>query len=223
MTRILLKLMLLAMMLLLPVRDIFCGEGILCLGNGRKLQGNMYMTDEGDVMVLFDRGKMLFGRNEIRKVIFLKRGGRNEDRYDGLIIKYAFEYNVPPSLAKAVIKAESGFNPRAVSHKGAKGLMQLMPATAAELGVYSLFDPERNICAGMRYLGMQLKGFDGNTDRALAAYNAGPEAAGKPRGKLPAETRKYIRSVRKYECGYRKDFEIYSFTGGSGSIYFSNR
>src|SRR5687768_18299365 len=81
-------------------------------------------------------------------------------------------WDVDAALVSAVIKAESDYNPRIVSHKGARGLMQLMPATAKRFGVTDAFDPTANIYAGTRYLRWLLKTFDGNADLAVAAYNA---------------------------------------------------
>jgi soluble lytic murein transglycosylase-like protein len=123
--------------------------------------------------------------------------------YDKIIDSKANKYSVDPSLIKAVIKVESGFNERAVSRKGAKGLMQLMPATAREMGVFNLFNPEDNIEAGTRYLRYLLEKFDGDLKLALAAYNAGPTSV-KKHGTVPPikETKRYLKKVFRY---YGKD------------------
>jgi len=106
------------------------------------------------------------------------------------------KYGVPPSLIKAVIRVESGFNPVAVSPKGAQGLMQLMPETAAELEVADPFDIRENILAGTRYLHMLLKKFNNRLPQALAAYNAGPQQVEKSRTIPPIpETQEYVRQV----------------------------
>ena len=109
----------------------------------------------------------------------------------------AAKYGLPPSLVRGVMKAESGFQPRAVSPKGAIGLMQLMPGTAQELGV-NPYDPIQNVDAGTRYLRELLEKYHGLLRHALAAYNAGPEAVEKHGGVPPfAETLDYIRRVER--------------------------
>lgn len=112
---------------------------------------------------------------------------------------------VDVALLRAVIHAESGFNPRALSYKGAQGLMQLMPGTAFELGVGDAFDPAQNISGGARYLAMLLRDFHGDVQLAAAAYNAGAAAVTKYRGVPPyAETQVYVRRVALLYERYRK-------------------
>jgi soluble lytic murein transglycosylase-like protein len=117
--------------------------------------------------------------------------------YDALIEEYSAAQNVDPNLVRAVIQAESGFNPNARSIKGAMGLMQLMPATAVELGVTDPYDPAQNIRGGVAYLRQLLDKYDSNVDLALAAYNAGPTAVAKY-GTIPPyrETRNYVLKIR---------------------------
>jgi len=118
------------------------------------------------------------------------------------IEKAARRYDVEPGLIKAVIKAESNFNPRAVSSAGAQGLMQLMPATARGLGVSDPFDPEQNVMAGTRFLKGLLERYDGNLDAALAAYNWGPGNVDRRPDRLPRETRDYLVKVKQYYTSY---------------------
>jgi soluble lytic murein transglycosylase-like protein len=113
-----------------------------------------------------------------------------------LIIENARACKLDPALIEAVIANESGFDPTARSSAGAKGLMQLMPRTAASLGVSDPYDPAQNIWGGARYLGALLRQFGGSVERAVAAYNAGPAAVAKYDGVPPyAQTKAYVRNV----------------------------
>ncbi|TVP87971.1 MAG: DUF4124 domain-containing protein [Thioalkalivibrio sp.] len=119
--------------------------------------------------------------------------------FDGIIAREAHNRNLDPLLVKSVIWVESCFDQYAVSRVGAHGLMQLMPATAAELGVTDRFDPAQNIRGGVKYLAWMLERFDQDLDLALAAYNAGPGAVERHRGIPPfAETRNYIERVNAH-------------------------
>lgn len=122
-----------------------------------------------------------------------------------LIDKYAGQFGVDPSLVRAVVQAESNFNPQATSSAGAKGLMQLMDGTAKTLGVTDSFDPEQNIRGGVKFLKSLLQGF-GDVKLALAGYNAGPEAVRKYGGIPPYdETQSYVKTVMKnYESFKRR-------------------
>ena len=126
------------------------------------------------------------------------------NHYSTLIDGAAQEHGVDPSLVRAVIHTESAFNPRAVSPKGARGLMQLMPQTARLLGVMNSFDPLQNISGGTRHLALLIKRYDGNLRFALAAYNAG-EGAVEQYGGIPPyrETQEYVRRVLALMTRYR--------------------
>jgi len=122
-----------------------------------------------------------------------KRG----DAFAALIDEHSTKHAVSPDLVRAVIQAESAFNPLARSHKGAMGLMQLMPATARQYGVTNAYDAEQNVAAGVAYLKSLLVRYDWNEELALAAYNAGPGAVEKY-GTVPPyrETRAYVAKIR---------------------------
>jgi hypothetical protein len=131
--------------------------------------------------------------------------------YDALIVWAAGKYGVDYSLVKAVIKAESNFNRKAVSRKGAMGLMQLMPQTALILGVNDCFHPGDNIDGGIRYLSYLIGLYNGNLSLALAAYNAGEGAVSRHGGIPPyAETRSYVRRVLDIYEKYKKGAETTS-------------
>jgi soluble lytic murein transglycosylase-like protein len=119
--------------------------------------------------------------------------------YDSLIESAAFANTINPALIRAMIVVESGFNPRAVSKRGAIGLMQLRPETARRYGVSNIYDPAQNIRAGARYLSELMTLYDSDTELALAAYNAGEAAVARYGGHIPPfkETLEYVPSVLK--------------------------
>ena len=128
----------------------------------------------------------------------------NQVAYDPHIKLTCKLYGLDCNLVKAMILAESGFNPQAVSPKGAMGLMGLMPDTSRDLGVLNPFDPRQNIDGGARYLRMMLDQFGNDTALALAAYNAGPEAVTKHAGIPPFdETQIYVKTVMHFYDRYR--------------------
>jgi soluble lytic murein transglycosylase len=134
-----------------------------------------------------------------------KGGGIDTDRYDRYIDEAATLYGVDFPLLKAVIRAESAFDPKAVSKKGALGLMQIMPENLKAFRVYDPFDPWQNIMGGTRYLKTLIKRFDGQVPLALAAYNAGPRRVDLHRGIPPIqETEDYVKKVMKFFYLYNK-------------------
>jgi soluble lytic murein transglycosylase len=118
--------------------------------------------------------------------------------YDVIIDKYAEEYRIDPELIRSMIATESSFNPKAVSRKGAQGLMQLMPATAARIGVRDAFDPEENIRGGTKHMRFLLDTFGNDLNLSLAAYNAGENLVQRL-GRIPdfKETHDYVRSIKQ--------------------------
>jgi soluble lytic murein transglycosylase-like protein len=141
------------------------------------------------------------------KRVLFKVSSADINRYDHLITQAAEKYKVDSALVKAVIKAESNFNHQAVSRKGARGLMQLMPATASSLQVHDSFHPEKNIEGGVRYLRYLLNVFRGDLSLALAAYNAGEKAVAKYNNSIPPyrETQHYVQRVLAYFNQYRNE------------------
>ena len=124
-------------------------------------------------------------------------------KYDSLIANASQQYGVAFPLLKAIIKAESGFNPRAVSKKGAKGLMQIMPQNFKLLGIKDPFDPSQNINAGARYFKQMYDRF-GKLALSLAAYNAGPKAVERYKTVPPyEETEEYVKRVLKFYHSYK--------------------
>lgn len=126
-------------------------------------------------------------------------------RIDRGIARAAAKYQLPAGLIRSVIRAESNFEVRAVSRAGARGLMQLMPATARELGVRDSFDIDQNIDGGARYLRQMLDRFDGDIRLALSAYNAGPGTVARYNGEVPyRETREYVQRVLRFNEQYKE-------------------
>jgi soluble lytic murein transglycosylase-like protein len=118
----------------------------------------------------------------------------------------AQRYRIPAALVRAIMHAESNFNPNALSHKGASGLMQLMPATASDMYVKDIFNERDNIEGGVRYLRVLANMFDGDMVKMIAAYNAGPDAVKRYGGKVPPyeETQGYVRKVLQLYYHYKE-------------------
>src|SRR5437764_8816317 len=131
--------------------------------------------------------------------------GSGSAPYEQQIEAAAQKYGIDPAVLKGLIKQESGFNPNAGSSAGAQGLTQLMPGTAASLGVTNVHDPAQSIDGGAHYLKMQLDRFGGDYSKALAAYNAGPGAVQRYGGVPPyAETQNYVKNVLAFAQQYRQ-------------------
>jgi len=131
-------------------------------------------------------------------------GRKAEHLYHMFIIQTANHYQIDPALIKAIIMAESGYNTRATSKRGAKGLMQLMPRTAQSMGVEDIFNPHENITGGIQYFKQMVNRFNGDVKLALAAYNAGSRNVRNYNGVPPFKaTHSYIKKVFKYYHMYK--------------------
>lgn len=142
-------------------------------------------------------------RSDVRYRLYLKTsrlgGAQYLKKYDAIIRRAAEQFDIEVNLIKAIIKAESSFDPDAISESGAQGLMQLMPDTAEEMRVGNPFDPEENILGGTRYLSLLLKRFEQDKRLAIAAYNVGPTAVTKHNDVPPIpQTRRFVERVIKF-------------------------
>jgi len=153
---------------------------------------NVPTSSEGDYRVYIRE------RSKKSSVIY------SSERYDRYITKASKQHGVSFPLLKAIIKAESDFNPRAVSKKGAMGLMQIMPKNLKSLQIADPFDPLENIMGGARYFKKLLKRFNGELSLSLAAYNAGPAAVDTYKTIPPyKETQNYVEKVMKFYYGFK--------------------
>jgi soluble lytic murein transglycosylase-like protein len=163
-------------------------------------QGNVLITDTP----VQGRRYKLFRRYATPNQAYRQRNShtfkKRRQQYDYLINAAAKANRLPPRLVHAVVRAESSYQPDAVSHKGAMGLMQLMPRTAKELGVDNAFDPKQNLLGGTRYLRQLLLKFNHNIRLALAAYNAGENAVIRAGYRVPPypETQNYVDKVLNF-------------------------
>lgn len=141
-----------------------------------------------------------------QKIIIDFKPNKRERNYHSIILEAGDRYDVDPALIKAVIMAESGYDPKAVSKKGALGLMQLMPGTADELDVEDPFNPVHNVNAGVKHLKGLLNEFEGDLELAIAAYNAGSKKVREFNGIPPYNTtQNYVRKVFEYYQYYQKN------------------
>lgn len=204
------------------------------LKNGKFLAGQVEIQGQ-EIFLEKGFGTLRFHKNDVLKIYGAKTPLKRDERfvqmlrrtrlaqlkparkiqkrktlYDPLIEKHAKRQSLEPALVKAVVYAESNFNPHTISSKGAKGLMQLMPSTAQSLGVKSIFDPTQNIAGGSRYLKSMMDTFNGDLGLALAGYNAGPNAVKRHKGIPPyKETRNYVERVTRAYRAYRPRLPIY--------------
>jgi soluble lytic murein transglycosylase len=184
-------------------------------------------VDENGVVMLTDTPRGSVGTVLERSKRKSNARYKSEDVHK-IIIKKADKYNLDPALINAVIRTESAYDSRAISHKGAMGLMQLMPGTAREMGVKNPFNPEENIEGGTRYLKYLIKKYNGDITRALAAYNAGPRRV-ETSSRLPSETKNYIKKVYALYNGERRlsapkkiETVIYKVVLENGQVLFTN-
>ena len=148
-----------------------------------------------------------------------RRGPIFQSKFNKIIVDAAKKFDVDASLISAVIKAESDFNPREISNKGARGLMQLMPATAVRFGVANSFNPTANIEGGVRYLRWLLDTFEGNADLAVAAYNAGEGNVWKYNGVPPfRETIGYLNRIARHVRSVLTDQATASASSSASSV-----
>jgi soluble lytic murein transglycosylase-like protein len=160
-----------------------------------------------------------------------ERYGTVRDRIQDLVDEAARRHQVDADLVHAIVRVESNYNPYATSHKGARGLMQLIPATARRFGVYNSFDPRANLDGGIRYLKYLMGMFNGDLRLSLAAYNAGEMAVTRNGGVPPyRETHDYIRKISELypmrtvaaAAGVPVEPKIVRYVDDSGVVHFSN-
>ncbi|MBL8111791.1 MAG: lytic transglycosylase domain-containing protein, partial [Acidobacteria bacterium] len=180
------------------------------LGTSQDAEANVRLTRRGDgrVVIFNDIGSgwRVAGRAPSDSFLIARKSVATP--FDETIHTCSRAHGIDPGLVKSVMLIESNFNPRAVSRKGARGLMQLMPATARRFGVTNAFDPHENIRGGTAYLAWLLGNFNGNVHLALAGYNAGEGAVARYGGVPPyAETQEYVR----------RGMLVYSGSGSSGA------
>jgi len=191
------------------MRSVFLAKillmAFLLAGVGAPARADIYVKEMPDGSLSFSNCPLGKGwtvymreRNKPRTRSYARGPSRSYQRseWDSLITDIAINNGVDPVLVRGIIEVESGFEPAALSPKGAMGLMQLMPGTASDLGVDDPWDPVQNIKGGIKYLSWLLKKYNGNLEKALAAYNAGPNAVDSYNGIPPyQETQDYVRTI----------------------------
>jgi soluble lytic murein transglycosylase-like protein len=192
--------------------------------------GVVHYTDNPPAQIAYDTiGKKPVVTSSGKKTLISPGEAPKTRPYLDIIQKVAKTYEVNPKLVQAIIKVESGYNARAVSPKGAQGLMQLMPATATRFGVSDSFDPEENITGGVKYLCYLFEEFgENNLDLVLAGYNAGEQAVKKYNNQIPpyAETKQYVKQVLAIyspsSLRKTKAAKIYRYVNKNGVVTFTN-
>ena len=180
---------------------------IVIKNNSRAITAYRFFGDIRESLFTIRSTRSSLVTNPYGSVVFDSSAGFAAPKHLTAVIQDASrKHGVDPRLVAAVVRRESAWNENAVSHVGACGLMQLMPATARYLGVNNIFDARENVSGGTRYLRTLLDTFNGDLDLALAAYNAGPGAVQRYRGVPPyRETRAYVAAVRgTYEASLRQ-------------------
>jgi soluble lytic murein transglycosylase-like protein len=183
--------------------------GAWCLGTSAARAGGIYKYVEKDGTIVYTNvppsgqkvqkvaGSFRAAPSPSDVVPQARRADDLRRKYDELMESAAIRYRIPVALVRAIVQAESNYDPNAVSPAGASGIMQLMPDTAREMFVKDIFDPKENIEGGTRYLRVLANTFNGDMVKMVAAYNAGPDAVAKWGGSVPpyAETQDYVRKV----------------------------
>lgn len=193
----------------------------------RDADGKLVLSDKPRADGTGNATYAVHGAAAVRATTPFKSNGKSAP-FERSIVEHSRRQQVAEDLVRAVIQVESAFNPVAVSSKGAMGLMQLMPATARDLGVANPFDPEQNIRGGVRYLRQLLDRFNGNVELALAAYNAGMGNVEKY-GDVPPfkETKNYVRKITGTKIGPPVQENIiykwFELKNGKPTVRYSNK
>jgi soluble lytic murein transglycosylase-like protein len=187
------------------------GGLVLAATNGREAQAQISQkVGPGGVIELSSprRPDKPAAKAEPKRIVMPTPGSAvRATRFDDYIREAARLYRIPEALIRAVIKVESNFDPRAVSPANARGLMQMIPATAERMMVNDIFDPRQNILGGTRYLRILANTFNGNLQLTIAAYNAGERAVARYGGIPPYdETQQYVVDVLSYYEAYRSSY-----------------
>ena len=187
--------------------SIFAWLAMVVLAVGSSWAGGLYtFTDARGTIHFSDRPQDVRYRLKVLpqgRLALESRVKITRREIDEIIQRVSLDHEIDPALVKAVVAAESNFEASAVSRAGAVGLMQLMPGTAADMGIEAPFEPRQNVQGGVRYLKLLLQRFDA-LEHALAAYNAGPETVDRHEGIPPyPETREYVARVLRFYSRYR--------------------